>query len=216
MPVVPGVSRSAEVAAFIAAAAFNDENTVVVFPPQLEYNGTVVSDAVATAIVAGIRNITASGVSIVDTELGSAFTHAETYTPYEAFLEQLAAGGVTSVRNGVIAHARTTKLSDSLGLEEGMVALKNNVRRRLFQPVEGLINVQRVSAGLLTTVRGLVSNAADDLSQQVYPVAGRPIWSITVGVPVQNGIAPTTIDVPVTVYVSTTWFTGTLDVPFHW
>jgi hypothetical protein len=212
MPVVPGVSRDSEVAAFIAAAAFNDENTVVVFPPQLEYSGTSVSDAVSTAIVAGLRNITASGLSIVDTHLGTAFTHGDEYTPYIRFLDQLAAGGVTCLRDATVVHARTTKLSANLSLEEGMVALKNNVRRRLFQAVEGLINTQRISAELLNTVRSLVRDASDDLAQQTYPIVGNPIWSITVGVPVVNGLVTTTVDIPITAYVSTTWFTGTLDV----
>jgi len=211
-PIVSGASADSEVAAFIAAAAFNDENTVVVFPPSVAYSGLPVADTTAVAIVACLRGCVAHGLSLVGTAFNSGFTHVAPYSVYNSFSAQLAAGGVTVIAGAEVLHSRTTKLSNNLALEEGMVALKNVVRRRLFQSVESLIAAHRVTVATLELARSEMRAVAATMVLPVYEKAGKPLLLVTVGVPTINALVPSTIDIPVTAYVSTTWFTGLIDV----
>jgi len=93
-----------------------------------------------------------------------------------------------------------------------MVALKNVVRRRLFQSVESLIAAHRVTVATLELARSEMRAVAATMVLPVYEKAGKPLLLVTVGVPTINALVPSTIDIPVTAYVSTTWFTGLIDV----
>lgn len=192
------------------AAAFMNRNLSVVFPPDPQWNGTVVEGYLLAAATAGIRGYTMPHQSIVGALFESGWSVPQSASEFFPFLDDLAGDGVFVIEeceslpgNAVIRDGNNTDQSSTIASKESLTANADAVRRFYRGRLGAFVGKNKITVALINTIRADAIGAGEFLmtSTRVKPF-GSVIIEHVVGALTQDPADITKLIIPITVTIT--------------